>query len=155
MNGGKIIGEFVDCRANSPTLHKRIRIEFDADPDFSLKIPAGVAHLFMNLAGVVTRNEPVLRWDPEPDKLFSPIADILNVSANAKDEEFPVVRPHRYVVPLSYHQYIASLHRKWSERVKVYPVRLVIKDKSYYIIPKEYGSNYVSKFTSNLSKNSI
>lgn len=44
MDGTSIVGEFVDCRNGSTTLHKHIRLTWNGDPDRRLCVPAGIAH---------------------------------------------------------------------------------------------------------------
>ncbi|RVL04756.1 dTDP-4-dehydrorhamnose 3,5-epimerase family protein [Sinorhizobium meliloti] len=139
VNGKGIEGEFVDCRKDSPTLHKHIKMKWDADPDRRLVVRAGIAHWFKNLSSVVTRNEPVLRWDPEPDPLFSQGVDIFNINPTEEANRFPVISPHRYVLPLEFHASFAKQQRKWAKQVKFFPTRVQIGDAIYLLAAKIDG----------------
>jgi hypothetical protein len=137
VNGQGILGEFVDCRRDSPTLHDSIRLSWDGDPDRRLVVGAGIAHWFKNLAGVVTRNEPLLRWDTEPDPLFSSAIDIFNIHPTFDAARFPTIRPHRYYLPLEYYAPFAELQRKWAKEVRYFPTRVQIGKSLYLLVQKE------------------
>lgn len=55
-----ITAEFIDCRIDSPTLHKKIRLEFKPDPRKHLYIERGIAKRFEGLIDVTVRSEPIL-----------------------------------------------------------------------------------------------
>lgn len=137
VNGRGIIGEFVDCREGSATLHQHTRLTWDGDPDRRLCVPAGVAHWFRNLSGVVTRNEPILRWDPEPDALFSRGVDVYNINPTDDASLFPVIRPHRYRLPTAFHEAFARQNRRWARELKYFPTRMQIGNGVYLITPLE------------------
>lgn len=95
----KMRGHFVDCRYNSPTIHKEVTLEFGGDPDRALVIDRGIAHIFDNLKGMVTLNQPRLYIDfNNPD--FNSIADVLNVARGMPIDEFPVVHINRFKAPI-------------------------------------------------------
>jgi len=137
INGQGIVGTFVDCRKDSSTLHRQLQLDWDGDPDRRLVVPAGVAHWFQNLTGVVTRNEPVLRWDPEPDPLFSRGVDVYNVDLEEEADRFPIIRPHRYELPPSYHEDFARQNRRWAKELRYFPTRIQIGNSVYLITPLE------------------
>jgi dTDP-4-dehydrorhamnose 3,5-epimerase-like enzyme len=56
----KIQAEFVDFRAGSPTLHKKVKLQLTPLSSQKLIIPQGVAHAFWGLEGVFTLNRPRL-----------------------------------------------------------------------------------------------
>ena len=91
-------GHFVDCRKGSPTLHQDLTLEFEGDPDRALVIERGITHIFDNLTGMVTLNQPRLYLDfNNPD--FDPNIDVLNVLRGTAPTRFPVVQTNRYLAP--------------------------------------------------------
>lgn len=137
INGKQIRGEFVDCRQGSDTLHKHIVLEWDGNPERRLVVPAGVAHWFRNLAGVVTRNEPILRWDSDPDPLFLKGIDVFNIHPTQEANKFPVVRPHRYVLPTEFHEAFAKRQRAWAHDLKYFPTRVQVGNSIYLLAPQD------------------
>jgi hypothetical protein len=90
--------ELVDCRRGSPTLHSSVIFEFSPDPLRTLVIPRGVAHMFKNLQGIYTINQPHTylpdsgEYRPGNDVLDWPIErrplPVLEVNQNDADERF-------------------------------------------------------------------
>jgi hypothetical protein len=146
VNGKSIEGEFVDCRKGSRTFHKKIVLKWDGDPDRRLVVSAGIAHWLKNLSGVVTRNEPLLRWDAEPDPLYTKGADVFNILTTERIENFPSVRPHRNMIPLSWHSQVARQQRGWAKKIKYYPVRFSANGKIYTLFPKAAGEEYLKVY---------
>jgi dTDP-4-dehydrorhamnose 3,5-epimerase len=100
-------GHFVDCRAGSPTLHRETSLEFVGDPDRALVVERGIAHIFDNLLGMVTMNQPRLYWDVKnPD--FDTTADVVNVPRDTPTKDFPVVQTNRFRAPA----WLCGLSRK-------------------------------------------
>ena len=97
-DGRRMSGHFVDCRRDSPTLHKDVRLEFRGDPDRALVIDRGIAHIFDNLTGMVTLNQMRIYLDfGNPD--FDPNIDVLNVPRDTPTAEFPSIQPNRFRSP--------------------------------------------------------
>lgn len=97
--GRRVVAELVDCRRDSATLGRKLRLAFSVSPDRQLVIPTGVAHTFENLAGVVTRNDLELYCDPanpawriEDDNTTFPI--------DTPADQRPVVRTNHLPLPL-------------------------------------------------------
>lgn len=76
----------VDCRKDSPTLHKEIELKFHPTPFFYLKIPNGVAHRFNNLENVFTINRSVIYADNE--LAYDPSNDVIDW--DIKDKNYPI-----------------------------------------------------------------
>lgn len=132
-DGRIMTGHFVDCRADSPTLHEQVTIHFGGDPDRALVIERGIAQL----VGMVTLNQPRLYFDfSNPD--FKSATDVLNVARGTPIERFPVVHVNRYLAPW----WLARLSRKAQRirlragRTAVHPLRFVVQGKQVSLIPR-------------------
>jgi hypothetical protein len=91
-------GHFVDCRKGSPTLHKTCSLKFGSDPDRSLVIGRGIAHIFDNLMGMTTINQMRMHCDfRNPD--FVPGSDVINVLRGTPVGKFPALRVNRFRSP--------------------------------------------------------
>lgn len=123
-SGKEIVGEFVDCREGSPTLHKRVVASFAASPRRRLIIPRGVAHTFDNLRGVVTRDEPV--WHSADDNPHWNVNNDL-VSILREDARFPVVTVNDYRMPDDLHLYLTRLSQAVLGDPKAYSTRFRLK----------------------------
>lgn len=64
----ELIGTFIDCRAGSATLGRRVVLRFATSLARKLIIPAGIAHTFENMGRVVTRNDLRLFCSPSNDQ---------------------------------------------------------------------------------------
>lgn len=81
----QILAHFIDCRADSPSLRRVVRIRFLSSMRRRLVIPAGVAHTFQGIGNVLTRNDLVLYsskdgdgWRIEDDLISMPVDIPLN-----------------------------------------------------------------------------
>lgn len=89
-----ITAYFIDCRKDSPTLHKRITAHFTPTSERRLCIPPGVAHAFDSLEGVFTLNYYLL-FLPEPAKWLNGEtewnldSDVINLPIEVTNEELP------------------------------------------------------------------
>lgn len=96
--------EFVDCRINSPVVHKKVRVAFAPDATKTLVIPPGVAHRFEHLEGVFTLNHGDIflsetkEYEPGNDVIDWPISNAT----------FPVLEPNHLPAPESYYRLLAS-----------------------------------------------
>lgn len=93
-----IKGKFVDCRKGSPTIHQSIEIEFLGSPEKSLVIERGVAHIFDNLKGMVTLNQPQIYYDYK-NNFYNSRSDVINVPRGTKENNFPAVEINKYLAP--------------------------------------------------------
>lgn len=107
-------GYFLDCREDSPTLHRRVTFEFSPSTQRILNIPCGVAHCFDGLEGVYTLNT-FNAFLPPPDVLLtdrSPWAtgaDIYNFAMDTPDSELPVVRPNPYPASETFYELLREM----------------------------------------------
>jgi hypothetical protein len=137
-DGRQMSGHFVDCRKDSPTLHQSVRLDFGGDPDRSLVIERGIAHIFDNLTGMVTLNQMRMYIDwGNPD--FDPNIDVLNVPRDTLLEKFPVVRPNRFFGP----RWMCRLAVK-SQRIQLrwgigghHPFKFKVGGRKYILTPVE------------------
>jgi len=91
-------GDFVDCRRGSKTFHKRVKFAFTGDPDKALVIDRGIAHIFDNLKGMVTLNQPRVYFDRN-NPYYSSDFDVVNVRRSSPLDEFPSVIVNRFPLP--------------------------------------------------------
>ncbi|HEV7289753.1 hypothetical protein [Sphingomonas sp.] len=119
-----IDGYFIDCRAGSPTLHKRIHARFHASPARRLVIERGIAHTFEGLAGIVTRDEP-LWYSAENNPHWNVNNDLVSVLRDAAEPPVVEVNPHR--LPDSLHQYMTRLSQAVLGEPKAYSTRFKLR----------------------------
>jgi dTDP-4-dehydrorhamnose 3,5-epimerase-like enzyme len=109
-------GFFVDCRQGSPTLHKKVAIEFNPDAKRSLVIPCGVAHGFEGLEGVYTLNA-FRAFLPPPEHLMTDKnpwmtgADIFNFSYSMADDSLPVVDVNTHPASEQFYELLSEMQR--------------------------------------------
>ncbi|WP_162159614.1 dTDP-4-dehydrorhamnose 3,5-epimerase family protein [Cystobacter fuscus] len=107
--------DFVDCRAGSETLHRRLSITFQPGTHRTLIIPPGVAHTFFGLEDVYTINEYGL-FLPDPRAWVNQQTswtignDIMNFGLETPDDKLPVVTPNTF--PASEKFYTEVLRRQ-------------------------------------------
>ena len=109
-------GFFVDCRRNSPTLHRRIVLDFVPSSRRTLIIPPGVGHGFEGLEGVYTLNS-FKAYLPPPDHLLTEQnpwatgADILNFTYDTPDDKLPVVDPNTYPASEVFYEVLSDMQK--------------------------------------------
>jgi dTDP-4-dehydrorhamnose 3,5-epimerase-like enzyme len=81
----------VDCRKNSPTLHKKVRFEFQPDATRCLVIPPGVAHAFENMENIYTINQPRIFLDANLS--YDSGNDVIDWPT--ENENYPVLQTNR------------------------------------------------------------
>ncbi len=79
-----IQGSFIDCRDGSPTLHRRVDISFNADPNRHLFIDRGIGHILYHKTNITVRVEVL--WYMS---LCNPDYDFANDSINFRGDELP------------------------------------------------------------------
>ncbi len=121
-----IHGHFVDCRSDSPTRGASVSVAFAPSAHRRLVIPRGVAHTFDNLAGIVTRDEPVWFVDENnPD--YNLDNDLVSFGRTAPPESRPLVRPNRHLLPRAAHHLLSRLSQKLLENPRAYLNRLRVE----------------------------
>lgn len=133
-----IDGHFIDCRAGSPTLHKRVHARFHASPARRLVIERGIAHTFDGLAGIVTRDEP-LWYSAEHNPHWNVNNDLVSVLRDAEAPPVVEVNPHR--LPDSLHEYMTRLSQAVLGEPKAYSTRfkLRIGGTEQYVMFQEHA----------------
>jgi hypothetical protein len=134
-----MFGHFVDCRKNSPTLHKDVTLAFKGNPDLALVIDPGIAHIFDNLYGMVTLNQMRFYIDiknPDLNREF----DVINVLRNTPPDQFPIVKTNRFRAP----DILCSLIRRY-QRDQIrrgigtrHAFNLMAGDKKITLTPDKY-----------------
>lgn len=124
-----ITGYFVDCRENSPTLHHKIILYYSPSNLRRLTIPTGVAHSFDGLEGIVTRDEPVWYSD-ENNKDWNVDNDLITVSRETEQEQFPTVKVNRFLMPEKGHLLVSKMQQSLLKSAKSYSLREKIKINS-------------------------
>lgn len=120
-----ITGHFVDCRADSPTLHKYVQLQFNPDPRKMLHISRGIGHTFDGLANVLTRDEP--EWflsKNNPD--YNIASDVVNVDRNIAINDFPVIRVNEHRIPRAAYDFMLDIQHVSLREMKRYPSRFPI-----------------------------
>ena len=106
-----IRGDFVDCRSRSPTRLERASFELSLDGATTIHIPAGVAHRFHGLGGVLVVDEFEL-FMPHPDRLGEtwgasgrrpPIVDLDSAPA-----DLPVIDPDALAASEKLYEFVAA-----------------------------------------------
>ncbi|WP_292533873.1 dTDP-4-dehydrorhamnose 3,5-epimerase family protein [Methylocystis sp.] len=109
-------GFFVDCRRDSPTLHRRITLDFTPSSRRTLKIPCGVAHGFKCLEGVYTLNA-FRAYLPPPEHLLTERnpwatgADIYNFSYDTPNADLPIVDPNPYPASPVFYEVLSEMQK--------------------------------------------
>ncbi|MDC8758411.1 dTDP-4-dehydrorhamnose 3,5-epimerase family protein [Janthinobacterium fluminis] len=112
----KARGYFIDCRTGSPTLHKKVAIEFAPDATRTLVIPCGVAHGFDGLEEIYTINA-FRAFLPPPQYLMTdknPWAtgtDIINFPYSTADEALPEVEVNTYPASENFYELLSEMQR--------------------------------------------
>lgn len=132
----EIHGYFIDCRAGSSTLHKKVACSFAPSPSRKLVIPRGVAHTFDGLAGIVTRDEPVW-YSHENNPHWNVNNDLISILRSST--EFPVVSVNPHKLPDNLHVYLSRLSQSVLDEPKPYSTRfkLLIGGKEQYVMFQE------------------
>jgi len=129
-----ITGYLVDCRSGSRTLHQRVAITYRPSLRRRLVIPRGVAHTFDNVAGIVTRDEPV--WYADFDNIDWDVNnDLVSVARSETSETFPVVKANHLRMPDDVHRFVSRLSQSLLETPVAYASRhlLTIDGKDVYV----------------------
>ncbi len=100
-----ITAHLIDCRTSSPTVGRELVLEFRASPRRVLNVPAGVAHTFDGLSGVVTRVEPVWYVDGSPG--WEPDHDLISFPRTACST--PLVSVNRHLLPEAAHLLVSRM----------------------------------------------
>jgi hypothetical protein len=129
-------GHFVDCRKDSPTLHKSCSLSFKSNSDRSLVIGRGIAHIFDNLMGMTTINQMRMHFDiRNPD--FIPGSDVINILRGTPVDQFPALRVNRFRSP----RWLCHLMVK-QQRIEIrrsggnYPFQFKHGGKNFAFVPK-------------------
>ncbi len=139
-----ILGSFVDCRVNSPTLKLRIDILFRPSIYRRLIIPRGVAHTFDGLEKVVTRDEPV--WHSSPSNAdWNVDNDLISVDRSLPLSKFPEVQPNLYRMSDALHCFQSRLSQELLRTPKSYlaryPITIAGERRFVTFKAKEWGDN--------------
>ena len=121
--GQSIVAFLIDCRRESPTRGSEVAVSSRASRDRVLIIPAGVAHTFDGLAGVVTRDEPVWYADANPD--WDPDNDLISFPRDSVTA--PMVQVNKQRLPTAAHLLVSKMsqvanganHAAYSARYRV------------------------------------
>jgi dTDP-4-dehydrorhamnose 3,5-epimerase-like enzyme len=109
-------GYFIDCRKDSPTLHKRVVLSFSPSAKQTLSIPCGVAHAFDGMEGIDTINNFEASL-PDPSLLLtdkSPWAtgaDIQYFALDANDAEIPTVQQNVYPASETFYDLLSEMQK--------------------------------------------
>ena len=129
-------GHFVDCRKGSPTLHQSCSLSFKGNPDRSLVIGRGIAHIFDNLMGMTTINQMRMHFDfRNPD--FIAGSDVINNLRGTPIDSFPVLRVNRFRSP----RWLCNLMVK-QQRIGIrrsssnYPFQFKHGQRNFAFVPK-------------------
>jgi hypothetical protein len=93
-----IVVKMVDCRKGSPTQGNYLEVVCRPDISRRLVIPRGVAHLPLNVNGLITNNSPKIYWDWRKRPVYYEM-DVINVEKNRPLDKFPVYEICNYSVP--------------------------------------------------------
>lgn len=94
----EIVGIFVDCRKDSPTLHKRVILKFKPDPKKHLYIERGIAKRFEGIKNITIRSEPVW-YTSQNNPQYNVGNDRIIIPRQAENHEFPVVQINELPLP--------------------------------------------------------
>lgn len=111
-----ITGQFIDCRRNSPTLHKRVTAQWNPTSQRFLRIPPGVAHAFDSLENIFTINA-YKQYLPDPNvwlagqTAWNAGSDVVNFEMDVTDDLLPIVEPNQNEASDVFYQLIAENQR--------------------------------------------
>lgn len=129
-------GHFVDCRKGSPTLHQTCSLVFRSDPDRSLVIGRGIAHIFDNLVGMTTLNQMTMHYDIR-NADFVRGTDVVNIPRDTLRHNFPELTVNRFRSP----SWLCKLMVK-KQRIDIastgsrYPFQFKHQGRNYRFVPK-------------------
>lgn len=111
----QIQGHFVDCKAGSPTLHRRVILQFSPDPTKHLFIHRGIAYTFTGMANVTVRTEsayfmPQEGASDEETSYYELSSDTTMFRGDDDPSSFPTVQPNPLPLPDAALSFI--LHRQ-------------------------------------------
>lgn len=131
-----ITGHFVDCRAETTTPHLAVSYTFHASARRRLIIPRGVAHTFDDLAGIVTRDEPVW-YSGENNPHWNVNNDLISILRTAS--EFPTVPTNEFKLSEDLHVYMTRLSQAVLDSPRAYSTRfnLTIDGEEKYVMFQE------------------
>lgn len=134
-----ITGHFIDCRRGSPTLHHKVELNFLPTPTRKLIIDRGIAHTFVNIESVVTRDEPIWLLT-EHNPAYNLGNDVLNFSYDASPEDFPTVEVNTLPIPdVCYDYVLANQHQNYRKATPIYGMRykVLVEGVEKYVIVKQ------------------
>lgn len=116
----------VDCREDSPTLHKRVELTFTPSPLRYLVIPNGVAHRFEHLGNVFTINRAAILAENEDE--YKPANDVIDWPIERKD--YPRFRVSTKPVSDAFYRKQVAAQRQFLDQPPMHatPMVLVTKD---------------------------
>ncbi len=134
-----IYASFIDCRKESPTLHRRIDISFNPDPTKHLHIERGIAYRTYNKKHVTVRVENL--WyisDTNPNYDLS--NDNISFRGDDDPKHFPAVEVNTHPAPAEVLQFVLSQQQKALLAGKARPIssRAVLNSdmKRVTVVPK-------------------
>jgi len=130
----KITGYFVDCRKDSPTLHKQVTLEFYPDPTKMLFIDRGIAHTFDGLENVLTRDEPIWFLSTGNED-YNMANDVVNVDRSKNLDDFPIVQVNKYPIPKEAYEFTLKVQQYNMKELQEFPNRfqIVLDGKKRYV----------------------
>lgn len=84
-----LVGEFVDCRRGSPSLHRTTRLEFTPDPRRVLHVAQGIAMRFRGLTNITVRTETTWFASSRDDSHHDVGNDQIRVPTDTPASSFP------------------------------------------------------------------
>mgnify|MGYP001345893450 CR=1 FL=1 len=94
-----IVGDFVDCRLGSPTLHRALRLRFAPDPRRALHVGQGIAMRLRGLTNVTVRTEPTWFDSAREDNRCDITNDQVRIPTDTPVSSFPALSVNDLPLP--------------------------------------------------------
>ncbi|MGB3539121.1 MAG: hypothetical protein WBA42_13250 [Mesorhizobium sp.] len=137
-----IVGHFIECREDSPDFGLELSYTFAPSEYRRLIIPRGVAHTFDDLAGIVTRDEPVW-YASENNPHWNVNNDLISILRTSRTD-VPKVSVCQYRFSDDLHNFMTRLSQAVLDKPKAYSTRFKLNiggDEKYVMFQEKTWDN--------------
>jgi dTDP-4-dehydrorhamnose 3,5-epimerase-like enzyme len=138
----RIHGTFLDCRKDSPTLHRKQKLSFKPDPTKHLFIDRGIAHAFSFPRNITVRVEPIW-FMAENNEDYDLVNDHLSFRIDENPSNYPKLTINTLPVPDEVLRYVLTEQQKaiLEGRTKGFSMRTLLRGEVKRITVKRKQRN--------------